>query len=324
MTKKPSATSESGDKPKKRLPQLQRTSKDSLPSFRLTERDMAIIEAVASYRALTTEHIETLFFSPSTRSKCKLRLKYLYHHGFLLRTEQPQSISEGRKPFVYWLDRGGAEQIAINQGVEFSEVEWKPNAHKIGPQFLYHLLDTNTVRIAITQAATKHAFTLLEWRDEETLRTDHANDIVTIKGQQGGEQKTIVVPDDYFMLDVPVPGENRSLVSRFFVEIDRRTVTGEAKASALSQRDWAHKVQAYIAYYRSEAHIKRYGSTAGRVITITTGERRAANLKAITERVGGKARFWFTTFDQIAPETVLTEPIWSVASREGLYTLTKE
>ncbi len=316
--------SEFGSKATKRLPQLQRASKESLPSFRLTERDNAIMEKVYTYRALTTEHIEALCFSPTTRSKCKLRLKLLYHHGFLLRTEQPQSLIEGRKPFVYWLDKKGAELIAINEGIEFSEVAWRPNIHKVGPQFLYHLLDTNTVRIAITVAAEQHGMTIVDWRDEETLRKDHANDFVTIKGPQGGEQKTTVIPDDYFVLEVPIPAEGRSIYPRLFVEIDRRTVTGEASVSNQSQRDWAHKVQAYVAYYHSDAHKKRYGSTAGRVITITTGEKRAMNLKAITERAGGKARFWFTTFEQITPEAILTAPIWAVAGRESRYTLTAE
>lgn len=314
----------SGNERAKRLPQLQRVGKEQLPSFRLTERDTGVIEKVKDFRALTTEHIEELCFTPQTRSKCKLRLKLLYHHGFLLRTEQPQSLTEGRKPFVYWLDKKGAELIAINRGIEFSKVAWKPNMHKVGAQFLYHLLDTNTVRIAVTLAAQRHGMTIMDWRDEETLRKDHANDVVTLKGPQGGEQTTIVIPDDYFVLEVPIPSERRSIYPRLFVEIDRRTVTGEASVSNQSQRDWAHKVQAYIAYYVSDAHKKRYGSTAGRVITITTGEKRAANLKAITERVGGKSRFWFTTFEQVSAETVLTEPIWSVAGREGRYTLTAE
>jgi predicted transcriptional regulator len=104
MTKKTSATNAPGNTGKQRLPQLQRASKDTLPSFRLTERDIEIIQAVYAYRALTTDHIETLLFSPSTHSRCLFRLKNLYHHGFLLRTEQPQSLTEGRKPFVYWLD----------------------------------------------------------------------------------------------------------------------------------------------------------------------------------------------------------------------------
>ena len=32
------------------------------------------------------------------------------------------------------------------------------------------------------------------------------------------------------------------------------------------------------------------------------------------EEAGGKHHFWFTTFDRISPQTVLTEKIWSVAT----------
>jgi hypothetical protein len=131
-----------------------------------------------------------------------------------------------------------------------------------------------------------------------------------------------VIPDDYFLLEQPLPQENRSRVLRLFVEIDRRTVTGEAKASRISQRDWAHKIQAYLAFFRSEAYIKRYGSTAGRVLTITTGEKRAQHLREITEKNGGKAKFWFTIFPNVSPETILTAPIWTVASWDGVNSLT--
>ncbi len=42
-----------------------------------------------------------------------------------------------------------------------------------------------------------------------------------------------------------------------------------------------------------------------------------------TEREGGKGRFWFMTFANVTAETVLTEPIWSVAAKDGLYSLTR-
>src|SRR5205807_1194129 len=90
---------------------------------------------------------------------------------------------------------------------------------------------------------------------------------------------------------------------------------------------WAHKIQAYIAYFRSEAYIKRYGSVEGkpapcRVLTITTGEKRAQHLREITEKNGGKAKFWYSTFDRVSPESILTAPIWTVASWERAYTIT--
>src|SRR5688500_17597587 len=82
-----------------RLPRSQRAGAALLPGFRLTRRDIAVVDAVYRYRALTTPLVEQLLFSPSTRSRCRLRLKYLYHHGYLRRAEQPQTLTEGRKPF---------------------------------------------------------------------------------------------------------------------------------------------------------------------------------------------------------------------------------
>ncbi len=321
MTKKTNLTNIAPGE-KRRLPRLKRAEKDTLPPLRLTERDNAIIAAVYEYRALTTDHIATLLFTPSTLTKCDERLRKLFHHGFLLRTEQPANVFEAIKPLVYWTDQRGIELLALNRGVDPSELHWKPNRHKVGTQFLYHLLDTNTVRIAIRKAAEAQGFTILDWKNEETLRAEHKTDIVSITGPQGSTQTTIVIPDDYFLLEKPLPEENKSRILRLFVEIDRRTVTGEAKASSISQRDWAHRIQAYLAYFNSEAYSRRYGSKAGRVLTVTTGERRAQHLQEITEKTGGKARFWFTTFDNVTPETVLTAPIWTVASWEGIYGLT--
>jgi hypothetical protein len=299
---------------KRRLSRLTRAGKESLPPLHITERDTAIVAALYEYRALTTEQIAALLFTPTTLTKCDERLRKLFHHGFVLRTEQPSSVLEKNKPLVHWLDQRGVELYAHNLGVDPAELDWRPNRHKIGAQFLYHLLDTNTVRIAIRKAAVALALTIAEWKPEEVLRSEEKTD------------NSKVIPDDYFLLEQLIPEEQRSRVFRLFIEIDRRTVTGEAKASSISQRDWAHKIQSYNAYFRSAAYINRYGSVGekpapARVLTITTGERRAAHLKEITERTGGKARFWFTTFDKVSPETVLTAPIWKVASWEGVYSL---
>jgi hypothetical protein len=287
-----------------------------LPGFRLTARDIAIVEEVYQSKALTADQIAALLFTPSTVTKCDQRLRLLFDYVYLFRSEQPQRRSEPQKPLVQWIDEKGIEQVATNRGVAFSAIPWNPDAHRVGSQFLYHLLDTNTVQIAIRRAAETQGFTIVERKSEQALRLE-------------GSQNTGVIPDYYFLLEKYFPRENTSRYLRLFIEVDRRTVTGEAKASSLSQRDWAHKVKAYLAYFHSDAYTKRYGSKAGRVLTVTTGERRARNLREITEKVGGKARFWFTTLDKVAPEiiltapeTALTAPIWSVASWKGLYALT--
>src|SRR5690349_4952738 len=110
-----------------RLPR-QRQAGRALPPFRLTVRDLAILQAVAQYRALTSPQIVALFFptGPAARAlgkinpRCQHRLQLLYHYGYLYRDEQPQKLSDGRLPFVYFLDAQGAQVLELEEG------EWTP------------------------------------------------------------------------------------------------------------------------------------------------------------------------------------------------------
>lgn len=204
--------------------------------------------------------------------------------------------------------------VAHHLGIEEDALDWDPKRSQLSPLFLDHLLATNDVRIAVTLAAARHGFKIVTWLDEQTLKSDQMKDYVTLTGPQGGEQKAAVVPDGYFALHAG------DYIYDYFLEIDRRTVTREA--TAWGKRDWARKVSAYLAYYHTGQYQKRYQTKSLRILTVTTGDTRLANLKATTEAVGGKSRFWFTTFALATPERILTEPIWQVAGRNGLRTLT--
>src|SRR4051794_39086562 len=79
--------------------------------FRLTERDVAILQAVYEYRVLTRFHIEQLLFPPGATSRCILRLGLLAANGYLERQEQASRPSEGRKPYLYLLTEKAARQL---------------------------------------------------------------------------------------------------------------------------------------------------------------------------------------------------------------------
>lgn len=306
-----------------RLPVYKRAEGGKLPRLRLMTRDAAILLAVYQYRALTTPQIERLFFtaneaSEATRvtlkpnTRCQYRLQLLYHHEYLIRGEQPQKPSEGRKPFVYWLDKRGGQ--VVEELLDGEQLDWNPREHHVSNLFLYHLLATNDVRVALVIGARKHEFIISTWLDDHTLKRRQMTDTVTLVGPNGGKQKAAVVPDGYFVLDTG------SHVYNHFLEIDLRTVTGAA--SVWGRRDWARKVAAYLEYYRSGRYQERYKTQGLRILTVTTGEKRLANLKAITEKVGGKSRFWFTTFSRIQNGGVLVDPIWQVAASKDLRALT--
>lgn len=278
----------------------------SAQGFRLTSRDIAILNAVYEYRVLSRFHIEKLFFPPGATSRCILRLGLLHEHGFLDRQEQASKPSEGRKPYLYLLTEKAAHKLADELDCERGDIAWRPADNQLKPLFLDHLLQTQDVRVAVAVSAREHGFELLRWVDEGRLRREHAYDLVTVRGAKGGTQKIAVVPDSYFDLRAGRRGH-------FFVEIDRGTVT--ADALDFTQRDWEKKIRAYQEYQASGLFEARYKAPAFRVLTVTVGERRLSRLQQITERANGRSRYWFTTFERIKDADILTDPVWTVASR---------
>ncbi len=305
---------------KPRLKQLKRAPEDQRPRIRLSQRDLKVIEAVYTHRALTTDQVEDLFFAsdPSLRygkkTWCQNRLKLLYHNGFLFRDEQPRKMTDPRKPFVYFLDEKGAQALCEYLGLEPEEINWQPDENQVSHLFLDHLLKINQVRVAI-EVAVQGEVQLVQWVDDRTLQQRGMKDYVTLKGPQGGERKRAAIADSYFHL------QRNGYDFHFLLEADRGTVVGEY--TKWGRRDWAEKIKTYLAYYASGLYQKRWNTTSLRILTVTTTPRRLETLKRITEEAGGKGRFWFTTFDQIKSSTVLFDPIWQRAGFAEPYTLLK-
>lgn len=84
---------------------------------------------------------------------------------------------------------------------------------------------------------------------------------------------------------------------------------------------FADKVKAYRGCRQSGTSHQRFGTRNFRVLTVTTGKRRQKNLMKATGEARGDHRFWFTTFDAIKPETVLSAPIWQATGQDGLRSL---
>jgi hypothetical protein len=53
-----------------------------------------------------------------------------------------------------------------------------------------------------------------------------------------------------------------------------------------------------------------------RVLVVTTTKERLKNLMRITQSVDSANFFWFTTFKEAGPDSILTEPIWTVINIE--------
>src|SRR5262245_42626123 len=119
------AGSKKGRGPDK-FPRLARVAPEAAPlkDRDLTARDIAIIEAVQSYRVLSSEQIHRLLFAGIGPDQPRTRLRKLFQSGFLYRGEIPlQKLSDGRKPFLYFLDEKAATLLSELWQVPVKAVE---------------------------------------------------------------------------------------------------------------------------------------------------------------------------------------------------------
>jgi len=266
------------------------------PVLHLTERDRQVIRAVSEYRVLSQDQVGRLFFGSQTPAQ--RRLAGLYDHGYLERQFLPVRGGIQQSPILYLLDRRGAELLRAEYGLE--TVRWQAKDNRVSTDFVEHLLGINEVRIAVTLACRELGYRVLTWLGEAELKADY--DRVTLRASSGKRREVPVIPDSYFALETP-RGK-----AHFFLELDRGTMT---------LKRFQTKVAAYQAYYRSGEYERRYGARSLRVLTVTLGERRLANLKATTEAAGGRGWFWFGLLEQMTADQVLDGTVWQVAGQEG-------
>lgn len=289
---------------RKRLPRNRRVAPDERPPFRWQPRDFEVLRAVNDCQVLLTRQIETLLFN-GKQSPTQRRLSRLYQYGFLERhaivnvTPAPASALT-----VYTLTKQGGQVLIDRFGYEHGQMHISTK-EGLSWKFLDHLLLINDVRIAVTVCAQQQGFNLIEWRDEPVFRAHP--DIVQVGEKTGKAAMKPVLPDGFFALRVPQG------TARFFLELDRGTEP---------HHKFKPQIQVYDAYIQSGQYEKRYQAKGIRVLVITTTPLRLKNLKTVTAQVVGEHKnYWFTTFNEIKPETVLTAPIWQRLDNATRYPL---
>ena len=193
------------------------------------------------------------------------------------------------------LDRRGAELLRSERGYE--DLVWYSSNKDLKTDFIEHTAALNDFRLSVVVAARRQGLELIRWASESQLKADY--DRVRLPNAR---RAVSVIPDGYFALNTPL-GK-----AHFFVEIDRGTET--------LQR-FKQKIRAYVAYHESGAYEQRYGTQSLRILTVATGEGRLSNLRMatqqVTEETRGRRRFWFALASDLTPQTVLSEPVWTIA-----------
>ncbi len=296
----------------------------SVTKWRRPPRDLKMVYAGMLCGGLTAEHFSRLFFPKAVvhgkvavHSNCQLRLKLLRQDGLLERIEQYQTPKEGKRPYLYRPTKRGVQAIADWLGCDSQDLSYRQKDSRLSSTYARHLIGENDLRVAILCGVRDTpGVKLPTWLDSVTLKATHGADKMTVRGPHGGTQTAVLIPDGYFELQLSQPYER---MFRHFVEIDMGTETGEDSydADGTWRKTWARKIVLYVKYLeggQQSLMYRRYGSFRARVLSVTTSEQRLENLVRVTEKVGGRQRFWFSTFDRLkSVENVLAAPIWTIA-----------
>lgn len=263
-------------------------------AMRETERDAEIVRLVYDYRLLSQTQLQRLL--RKSRSTVQQSLMRLYHHRYLERVFLPIAYG-GSSPTVYILDTRGMELLQ-RMGVEdFTGVPSKG----LSGVFLEHSLAMNDFRISVTHACERLGWWVPQWQTENEIKSDY--DRVTVRTRS----KVLIVPivpDSYFTIEIPGRG-----VSHFFLELDRATMT---------LKRFRAKIAGYVEYYKQGMYEHRFGAKGFRVLSVVDapGTARVENLTKDSATVPGIGRrFWFAHLPDLTPESVLTNPVWHVASQ---------
>jgi hypothetical protein len=293
-----------------------------IPEPQITQRDLHLLHALHTHCYLTTPQIQLLFW-PATKGiggtvgllkACQERLRRLTAHGYIRRIMPFIRQGDGRLPYIYSLDKRGAQRLAEEMGITISAVPYQPKNAENNPSYLRHFLTMNEVRLALIVACNKNSISLVEWISDKELKATGMKEYVILTSPKGTTQKAAVVPDACFTLR---KNHNRAL---FFLELDLGTVT--ISPSLWERRGWMRKIQAYQAYLASDAFKKRYGTQDAQVLTITTTDERRVHLQEATEKVEVGMDFWFTTLEQATdPDKLLTHPIWQRIGSDQRFSL---
>lgn len=278
-----------------RLPRTRRAKHP--PAFRITERDVELVRAVLSYRFLYTKQLYWLF-PESSQQNLNVRLRHLYHHGYLDRVSLPDSKTN--EQLVYAPTEKGAVMVAEADGISREDVHWGRYMNQVSPTHIRHLLAINDVMVSY-ETALAGAQARGKVADFKVVRGEPRKHKlpVMLKDRDGRRKRVAIVPDAF--IAVKFDAKNYGV---FFVEVDRATV-GSSR--------WTEKVTVYREYPRTEHFRSKYKGQWCIVLTVVPSDKRVMALAAKTAGSGGQRGFWFTTAEQIAPDTALSR-IWVRAS----------
>ena len=269
----------------------------------LHERDIQILDALSSYRLLTTSQLARLFFT--TKKRAERRLRQLYDAELVERIFRP--VVRGSAEILYTLDKEGVNILVQERGTDRAEAHTaRTRAQSLKPFFLDHFIEVNQFRLSVTLAAPAHNAALIFWKYEHELQNKNKKGVLIsdrVTDPENPSQKIPVTPDGFFGLETSRGN------TYFFVEIDRGTMDNQR---------FKRKMRGYARYWADNVFQEKWGYKNFRVLTATT-PRRVPNLIKTTSQLKDTrllSMFHFTDKANITPEAILNA-VWRIPNRDG-------
>lgn len=139
------------------MPPLKRLTRPTAPpGLRITERDIAILIAVARFRFLTSQQIARVV--GGSAKALLVRLKLLFYHALLDRPSHQHAqlamfFDDGNRPLVYGLARKGAHLLAELGYAVDGRLDWTTKNARATSQFLAHTIEIANIMIDVAAAA---------------------------------------------------------------------------------------------------------------------------------------------------------------------------
>ncbi len=266
----------------------------------LTKRDRDVFRAIASFRSMTAEQLQILFFHSLARARRRLRA--LWQAGFLRRSQRAVRQGEGSSRYFYALTmktcnllKQEADHMIVLKASRQSEVS-------------LHTEKINDFRICLEAANRSHNPELSLWKEGNEIKMTthvHVNE---------ARRPISVVPDALFTLKL-----NNKEYS-YYLEIDR----GTTDLSRL-----VLKLQGYANLFGDKVPQRTFNIKSFRVLLVTTTRTRIENLAVKLSRLGHRIPrldlFCFLGIESVTVQTPskLFEPVWLVIGSTGKLELSR-
>lgn len=293
-------------------PQRRRSrSASPAPAFRLTDRDIAIIEAVNRFRYLRTGQLKRLLFRDNrSKQSVQKRLRNLSHPSqrYLGKILPYVQISEdsGGADTAYFLGPAGM-QLLHARGVPVSDYA-HDNSGRVGHYFLEHTLAISEFRVHLELAVggelplAIHRFTTdYELKRHAVSQTARRRAYkLHHEFRHPRVNKTFLVhPDALIVLGGRDPVNHPRRL--FFLEIDR----GSESQGHIRDKAIGYHLLRETKLFQKFGQFERF-----RVLFQTNSARRAENIRASLANIEGEDLIWLTDDSLVKEETVVTGPIW--------------